>query len=766
MTTTLANIDELVRCLPKPMHRVLTARVDAPGSFVEIVDRFADETGTIGLLSGGTLDSARYHILGIRPWLSVRERGGNVVVDFAGGSLSAELDPFAVLDALLKRYALPGPEAEPPLSAGLLGYLAYDLKDCLEVLPRTSRDDLGLPRVYMVAPSILVVHDRREATTKVHVPVFEGGEEVARRRLAEFEEELLRGSPPARDAQARVGSIRSGLSRNEYIEAVEAIRDYIVRGHVYQVNMSQRFETEFSGDAFALFSHLYKANPAPFFAFIQAGDHQIVSTSPERFIQLSGKAVETRPIKGTRPRGQTPEQDQALRHELETSFKDDAELSMIVDLLRNDIGKACAAGSVHVIEHKRVEAYENVYHLVSVVRGELDEGQNAVDLIRATFPGGSITGCPKIRSMEIIDELEPVRRHIYTGSIGYLGFSGTMDLSIAIRTATLAGGRLVFSVGGGCVFDSDPSDEFDETLHKGRTLMNALERRGAPDEPGKAAAKPRPGGDRRIGWCNGKFKSLSDITVSVEDEGFAYGYGFFETIRVNSGHPLRLDAHLARFRRAWEYCFGRAVFPDITWRDVIDQVIAKNDLGAKTAVVKILAAAGKPGEGAGGVSLIATAREYKHRLEATGRKGLKLATYPHSRESHLAAHKTMNYMFQRMAAEWARGREADEALILNGDGSVSETNTANLFCEIGGTVFQPLSEHVLPGTMEQAVCAQMAQWGTAVERRRLTVAELKNATWVMVTNALMGAVPVTHLDGVPLRNDAGICARLNEALLE
>ena len=168
-------------------------------------------------------------------------------------------------------------------------------------------------------------------------------------------------------------------------------------------------------------------------------------------------------------------EDDALRRELLESAKDDAELSMIVDLLRNDIGKVCRPGSVRVLEHKRLEAYQNVYHLVSIVKGELDPGMDAVDLLRATFPGGSITGCPKIRAMEIIDELEPVRRHIYTGSIGYVGFDGTMDLSIAIRTATFTGGKTVFSVGGGIVFDSDPASEFEETLHKGRTLMDALE---------------------------------------------------------------------------------------------------------------------------------------------------------------------------------------------------------------------------------------------------------------------------------------------------
>ena len=474
--TTTDTLDKFVSQLPKPMGRIHSAQLELSEPFIDVVSRFADEPGTIALLSGGTFDSARYHILGLRPWLSIRERDGNVVADFLGGSASSNLDPFAVLEALVKRYALPGVEETLPLSGGLLGYLAYDLKDCLEVLPRTSCDDLKLPRLYMSAPSILIVHDRRKENTTVHIPVLGDDDETARRRLAQFEQELSQCERPVRDARARVGRLMSGLSREEYIHAVEAIRDYIVRGHVYQVNMSQRFEAEFRGDPFALFASMFEANPAPFFAFIHAGDHQILSTSPERFIELRGKTVETRPIKGTRPRGKTAEQDQSMRRELETSCKDDAELSMIVDLLRNDIGKVCAAGSVHVSEHKRIEAYDNVYHLVSLVRGTLADDKSAVDLIRATFPGGSITGCPKIRSMEIIDELEPVRKHIYTGAIGYLGFRGTMDLSIAIRTATVADGRLLFSVGGGVVYDSKATDEFEETLHKGRTLIGALER--------------------------------------------------------------------------------------------------------------------------------------------------------------------------------------------------------------------------------------------------------------------------------------------------
>jgi len=756
---TFDALAEFVGQLPRPMARVHSAELALSESFIDLVSRFADEPGTVALLSGGALDSARYHILGLRPWLAVRERGGNVVADFANGSARADLDPFAVLERLVERYALEGTEETLPLSAGLLGYLTYDLKDCLEVLPRTSCDDLNLPRLYMAAPSILVVHDRHEAKTTVHIPVQGDDHDGSHRLLAQFQQELAASKPPVRSVEARVGELLSGLSRDEYIQAVEAVRDYIVRGHVYQVNMSQRFAAAFSGDAFALFASMFEANPAPFFAFVQAGDHQIISTSPERFIELRGKTVETRPIKGTRPRGKTAEEDQRMRRELETSFKDDAELSMIVDLLRNDIGKVCAAGSVHVSEHKRVEAYENVYHLVSVVRGELDEDKNAVDLIRATFPGGSITGCPKIRSMEIIDELEPVRRHLYTGSIGYLGFRGTMDLSIAIRTATVADGRLVFSVGGGVVFDSKASDEFEETLHKGQTLIRALQSKSSQGAASRASAALAS--QPRVGWQDGKFKPVAEMMVSVEDEGFAYGYGIFETVRVQRGRALMLAAHLARFRRSWEACFS-APFPDVTWQDVIEQVVSQSGLKDKIAAVKLLAAAGRAGDR--GTNLIVTAREYTHRLAGSSRRGLRLAVYPNGRQSHLADHKTMNYMFQRMAGKWAGKQQADEAVILNADGSVSETNTANLICSIGGKLYCPSSAHVLPGTMEQAVCELLATWGRPVESAHLTVDALKGAESVIVTNALMGAVPATEIDGVALPDDSALCERINAAL--
>ena len=742
----------LLGALPPPFEGVLSVPLDLTCPFLDLASRFADEPGTVALLSGGDHDPARWNILGVRPWLVLSESAGEISLEVEGVGTSLPGDPFAALELVSARYALPLPDEDLPLRAGLLGYLAYDLKDVLEDLPRTSRDDLRLPRLWMSAPSILVVQDRRDGSTSAHVPVRRGLD-AARSLLSDFVGSL-EAPPTPRHPDVSAGPLVSGLSRDEYMRAVGDIRDYILRGHVYQVNMSQRFEAAFGGDPWVLFQALLEANPAPFFAYVQAGDHQVVSTSPERFVELRGRRVETRPIKGTRPRGRTPEEDSALRRDLESSPKDDAELSMIVDLLRNDLGKVCAAGTVRVADHKRVEAYENVHHLVSVVEGELDGGRTAVDLLRATFPGGSVTGCPKIRSMEVIDELEPMRRHVYTGSIGYLGFGGTLDLNIAIRTATIAGGRLVYSVGGGVVYDSDPADEYEETLHKGRTLAGIL------SASGSATRAP----DARVGWMDGRFLPLPSMTVSVEEEGFAWGCGFFETLRVQQGRPLRLESHLERFARAWEAFFGGAP-PDITWKDVISLLVERNGLGDRVAAAKILASAGKPGSGPRGVRLVATVRPYVHRLEGTGREGLRLATYPRGWQTPMADHKTMNYLFQRTAGLWARERGADEAILCNADGSVSETNTANLLCRIHGTWVRPASVHALAGTMEKALLDLLHARGESVETRALSVDDLKSSQAVLLTNALMGVVPAVSIDGVAIPGDLALCAKLQEELL-
>ncbi|MFC1489473.1 anthranilate synthase component I family protein, partial [Thermodesulfobacteriota bacterium] len=400
-------------------------------------------------------DCARYHILGAKPWLTFSGSGRKMTVTLQDETVTFNAGPFETLRGILKMFDLKtlGPDAPDlslPIASGVLGYLSYDLKDVLEKLPRTSIDDLRLPHIFLVAPSIIVVHDTIDNITRLCIPKrIVSGKSCLDHDLREFQQILAAEPPPEKNFHGDAEGFKSNFTRSNYMDAVEKIIAYIAAGDVYQVNMSQRFEMDFKGDPFALFKTLYHHNPAPFFAYIHAGSHQIVSTSPERFLLRTGEKIETRPIKGTRPRGKTPEADKKLGQELRQSKKDDAELSMIVDLLRNDLGRVSKAGSVRVAEHKRLEKYQNVFHLVSIVESDLENGRDSVDLLKATFPGGSITGCPKIRTMEIIDELEPNRRHIYTGSIGYISFHDTMDLSIAIRTATVYDGKIIFSVGGG-----------------------------------------------------------------------------------------------------------------------------------------------------------------------------------------------------------------------------------------------------------------------------------------------------------------------------
>ncbi|MBN2717720.1 MAG: aminodeoxychorismate synthase component I [Deltaproteobacteria bacterium] len=761
MTTALDNL--IANELPSQIRRVHTVSVHLPADFLDVVRPFSQLPGTVALLSGGNMDCAQYHILGVFPLLTLSTRQQTATFECAGKRHDISCNPFDALQRLHHRYTFT--QTTPhPIETGLLGYLSYDLKDALEELPKTSIDDLQLPDLHMTLPAVLAVRDLKKNTDTLFAPLsFSDADHVAEERIQRFMT-TLNTAMDALDATAPTPSpFKSRFTSETYTDAIDTIRGYIAQGDVYQVNMSQRFDGAFGGNPFLLFEKMFRENPAAFFAFLNPGDHQILSTSPERFIKLKPETdtqsgmnhlvVETRPIKGTRPRGDTETRDLALVEDLLQSPKDNAELSMIVDLLRNDIGKVCKAGSVEVREHRRVESYQNVHHMLSIVTGILEDEKDAVDLIRATFPGGSITGCPKIRAMEIIDELEPVRRHIYTGAIGYLSFHGTMDLSIAIRTATVSKGRLVFSVGGGIVYDSNAAAEYQETLDKGQTLMRAIQ--NGQSQPAEAPA---------FLWRDGLIQKTGDTTISIEDEGFLYGYGFFETIRVTNGEPQLLDLHMARFERAWRVCFSGPP-PCISWKDVILQVIHKNQMGAQTVAVKILAAAQKHDAGALPYTLTVTARPYRHRLESRPNSGLRLAHYPHRRHSHLASHKTMNYMFYRLAGKWAAENNKDEALICNVDGTVSETNTANIFCRMGTDWLFPMSDHFLEGTFQTAVKGVLEEWNEPFRITPLTLETLTSADAVFACNALMGAVPVIAVDTIEIPPDFDFCQRINRILL-
>lgn len=458
------------------VHHELIAEGVEDLEFLSRVQGYVKKPCSGVLLSGGELDCSRYSIAFFNPFLIFKSKGKNLWVKFFLEQYFLKGSPLNLLEEIFKALNTDFPLVVPPFSGGACGYFAYELKNEIEILPQNAMDDLNLPDILLFFPQEFLIHDRiskRLYDLKIAVDIPsedlpDSPERLNSRKLREEEFKTL-----------RVGRLQSNFEHERYINAISRIRRYIIDGDVYQVNLSQRFQFDFEGDPFIFWKGLFSLNPAPFYSFINAGDHYVLSTSMERFLFKRGSYIETRPIKGTRKRGKTEEEDERLKMELLQSKKDDAELSMIVDLLRNDLGKVCEPKTIRVARHKSLEAYHNVYHLVSTVIGSLKSGVTFSDLLRATFPGGSITGCPKIRAMEIIDEFEPNVRNVYTGCIGYLGFHGNLDLNIAIRTAIVHGGKCYFSVGGGIVYDSVEEEEYQETLHKGQTLFNLLESMGA-----------------------------------------------------------------------------------------------------------------------------------------------------------------------------------------------------------------------------------------------------------------------------------------------
>jgi para-aminobenzoate synthetase component I len=382
-------------------------------------------------------------------------------------------DPFTALETLLKRYQLEPANDGPDFQGGFIGYLGYDLARHVEILPNTTESDLNWPDMRLHLADFVLAHDGLNQTwyaITLELPGFHNREKIWNEVL----EQATRGNP-----EPSIFSASKPISRTPnrtYLEQVEHTLEYIQAGDIFQVNLSHRLEASFHGDPWGLYERLAQRSPAPFSAFISGTDFTMVSASPERFLKLQNNTLEARPIKGTRARGSTPALDELARHELETSSKDRAENLMIVDLLRNDLGRISRFGSVRTPELFRLEAHGPVWQMVSTVTGELRERLGPVDALRASWPGGSMTGAPKIRSMEIIEELEPVRRGPYAGSIGYFDLSGAMDLSIIIRTAMIdhARDRVLVQVGGGIVADSQPELELEETYAKARAILECL----------------------------------------------------------------------------------------------------------------------------------------------------------------------------------------------------------------------------------------------------------------------------------------------------
>ncbi|MGH6933361.1 MAG: aminodeoxychorismate synthase component I, partial [Dongiaceae bacterium] len=391
-------------------------------------------------------------------------------------------NPFNVLRQELARFPMNSALGLPPFQAGVAGYFGYELVQHLERVPLARLDDLQFPDLVLGFYDTVAAFDhlaRRAWIVSTGYPELDNGMRLsrARERSSQLAARFAEAPPLAAPRSlARAVDIQSNFARPDYEAAVQRVIDYILAGDIFQANLSQRFRARLPNDLtpFELYRRLRLLNPAPFAAYVKAEDVVVASASPERFLSLRDGQVETCPIKGTRRRGATPEQDRLLAEALLASEKDRAENVMIVDLLRNDLSRACRDGSVEVPRLCGLESFATVHHLVSTVTGLMRPGKSAVDLLTACFPGGSITGAPKIRAMEIIAELEPTRRGPYCGSIGYIGFDGNLDTSIVIRSYGIKNGEVAFQAGGGIVADSKPADEYDETLAKARALIAAL----------------------------------------------------------------------------------------------------------------------------------------------------------------------------------------------------------------------------------------------------------------------------------------------------
>ena len=432
------------------------------------------------------LDSARQHdvtgrwsLLGCDPWLTFTVRGERMELKTSASTHVWRDHPLTALRQLLQAYRTPAVSHPYGRAVGLMGFLSYDFNRWIERLPAPQASGSCVPsmRWFGMKTVILVDHLRQRSwLLSVADPHVEPrlARREAREAMHRSEQRLMEsGSAPAETGTAAV-ALDATSTQAEFETMVCRALEHIRAGDIFQANVSQRFTAPYRRQPLPLYEALRRVNPSPFACFLSADGLSVISCSPERLVRVQELRVDTRPIAGTRPRGLSPADDALNSLELLLSEKERAEHIMLVDLARNDLGRVCETGSVGVSELMTLEDYSHVIHIVSDVAGRLRSGADAVDVIRAVFPGGTITGCPKVRCMEILRELEPVARGLYTGSLGYLGFDGTLDLNIAIRTMILEQGGLSFHVGAGIVADSDPEREYHETLAKAGALMEAL----------------------------------------------------------------------------------------------------------------------------------------------------------------------------------------------------------------------------------------------------------------------------------------------------
>ena len=465
----------------------LAADIDTPVSLMLKLTGASENAFVLESVTGGEV-RGRYSIIGMKPDLIWRCRGETSEVNRAArydadAFSDVPGNPLDTLRAVIAESKIDLPDDLPQAAAGLFGYLGYDMIRLVENLPDVNPDPLGLPDAQMLRPSVIAVLDGVKGEVTLVSPAWVSEGQSARAAYAQAAERVMdavrdleRAMPTtSRDLGDAVDAPEpvSNFSKNAYKAAVEKARDYIVAGDIFQVVPSQRWAQSFTQAPFALYRSLRRTNPSPFMFYFNFGGFHVVGASPEILVRVFGQEITIRPIAGTRPRGATPEEDRALEADLMADEKELAEHLMLLDLGRNDVGRVAKIGTVRPTEEFIVERYSHVMHIVSNVVGELKEGCDALDAFFAGMPAGTVSGAPKVRAMQIIDELEPEKRGLYGGGVGYFSAGGDMDMCIALRTAVIKDETLYIQAGGGVVYDSDAEAEYMETVHKSNAIRRA-----------------------------------------------------------------------------------------------------------------------------------------------------------------------------------------------------------------------------------------------------------------------------------------------------
>jgi len=469
-----------------PVALEIHADYDTPLSFFRKLDD--GETAFLFESVEGGEDWARFSFMGTGARAIFRARGREIewTEDGKTERQTVEGDPLESLRTRLERYEPVGLEGleVPRFLGGAVGLVGYDWVRFVEEIPDANPDEFGMPDLFFVLPETVLVYDNQRQTALLvrHVEVREGDDPRARHREAAAELDALamrlREPLPAEPARPPVKApmdLRRSHEREAYHEIVKRAKEYIEAGDIFQVVLSQRFGIPLQVDPFTVYRHLRRINPSPYLFFLRCEGPIVIGSSPEILVRLENGGIDLRPIAGTRPRGETPEEDQEIEASLLADPKELAEHVMLVDLGRNDVGRVAEIGSVEVTEYAMIERYSHVMHIVSHVVGKLRAGLDWLDLLRATFPAGTLSGAPKVRAMEIIDELESLRRGFYGGAVGYVDYSGNMDMAITIRTMLVKDGTIHLQAGGGIVADSDPEYENQECLNKARALIRAID---------------------------------------------------------------------------------------------------------------------------------------------------------------------------------------------------------------------------------------------------------------------------------------------------